>query len=110
MIPWTKEATLSEALAICGFTHRGREGSGRDVLDAAGEVVFSGIADEAWYWLHRREVATQTGDSFDHLNDFWELVDAGMGMRSACEAMLEIWNSPRSRKARAKKAERLTPS
>lgn len=51
--------TLTEALAAAGFTHepatgRGVGPYGRNVLDAAGRVVFTGDAHQTWAWLRER--------------------------------------------------------
>lgn len=49
--------TLTEALAARGYSHAaatrrtGIRPYARDVMDAAGRVVFTGTAHEVWAWL-----------------------------------------------------------
>lgn len=47
--------TLTEALAALGYTHRAPRASApqshREVVDAAGRVVFTGDCWDAWAWL-----------------------------------------------------------
>ena len=47
--------TLTETLAALGYTHRTPRSPApvyaREVVDAAGRVVFTGRADAVWAWL-----------------------------------------------------------
>lgn len=47
--------TLTETLAALGYTHRTPRSPApvyaREVVDAAGRVVFTGRADAVWKWL-----------------------------------------------------------
>ncbi len=56
---WLASLSLTDTLRLHGLTHRPRFGpglQGREVVDAAGAVVFEGTADATWRWL-RGEVA-----------------------------------------------------
>lgn len=47
------QPTLTEALAAQGYTHRkgGHGPYSHEIIDADGEVVFTGTANETWKWL-----------------------------------------------------------
>ena len=50
--------TLTEALGEIGFTHRPAGANYRhEVVDALGDVAFTGTANDVWRWLHQSEAA-----------------------------------------------------
>jgi len=55
MIAIAPETTLTQTLALCGYTHRRNARTDitgcHDIFDARGDVVFTGRAGEVWAWL-----------------------------------------------------------
>ncbi len=60
---WSSDVTLTEALRERGFTHRPAANQlligAREIVNAAGEVVFTGRAGGAWDWLTRLIATTR---------------------------------------------------